>query len=145
ERNIDGEREKYGIRFYESDNDSEKEFINYSFFGIEFVFDDEENLAWISFQNPDLSQKLEEYPIITAEKAKELLKSGDYISDVPHEFPGVEHLAKTELIYHTDMKTEFFMPYYRFYVELPNLHRDDGIKTYGIYYVPAVDGKYIQK
>lgn len=34
------------------------------------------------------------------------------------------------------------MPYYRFYVELPE-EESDGMKTYGAYYVPAVEEKYI--
>ena len=35
------------------------------------------------------------------------------------------------------------MPYYRFYVELPDMERENGLKTYGAYYVPAVKGEYI--
>lgn len=35
------------------------------------------------------------------------------------------------------------MPYYCFYVEIPNMEDDSGLKTYGLYYVPAVEDKYI--
>ncbi len=142
---FDGDRIAYGIRFYESDENSQTEFINYSFFTAEFFFDEQENLVSISFYNPDLSQKLGDYPIITASKAKELLESGDYISDVPDEYPGEKYIAKTELVYQTDPRLEVFMPYYKFYAEMPKMKTDDGLKTYGIYYVPAVDGEYIQK
>lgn len=34
------------------------------------------------------------------------------------------------------------MPYYCFYVELPEEERD-GLKTYGAYYVPAVEKEYL--
>jgi len=142
---VDGERSAYGIRFYESDENNQTEFINYSFFSVEFFFDDNENLVSISFHNTDLSQKLGDYPIITVSKAKELLKSGDYISDVPDEYPGEKYIAKTELIYQTDPRLEVFMPYYKFYVEMPKMKTEGGLKTYGIYYVPAVEGEYIQK
>ena len=38
------------------------------------------------------------------------------------------------------------MPYYKFYVELPEDENrlGHGLKNYGIYYVPAVEGKYIE-
>lgn len=42
-----------------------------------------------------------------------------------------------ELIYRTGEHEECFMPYYRFYVELPEDERENGLKTYGAYYVPA--------
>jgi len=41
---------------------------------------------------------------------------------------------------------KIYLPYYKFYVELPELENrfGHGLKHYGIYYVPAVDGKYIK-
>lgn len=40
---------------------------------------------------------------------------------------------------------KIYMPYYRFYIELPELENSFGseLKHYGIYYVPAVESKYI--
>ena len=38
---------------------------------------------------------------------------------------------------------EYFIPYYRFYVELPEAEADHDLNTYGAYYVPAVQEKYI--
>ncbi len=35
------------------------------------------------------------------------------------------------------------MPYYRFYVELPEAEGENGFKDYGAYDVPAVEGSYI--
>ena len=35
------------------------------------------------------------------------------------------------------------MPYYRFYVELPEQEQEDGLKDYGAYYVPAVLAEYL--
>ena len=35
------------------------------------------------------------------------------------------------------------MPYYKFYVELSDEERENGLKTYGAYYVPAVETEYI--
>lgn len=57
---------------------------------------------------------------------------------MPYKLPGIDYVAKAELVYRTGAREEYFMPYYRFYVELPEEERD-GLKTYGIYYVPAVE------
>ena len=91
---------------------------------------------------PDLSQKMGDYPIINTEKAKELLLKGNYITTVPYELPGEKFIAKTELVYRTGAREAYFMPYYCFYVEIPEEERD-GLKTYGAYYVPAVEEEYL--
>ena len=66
-----------------------------------------------------------------------------YLTTVPYEIPGSEYVKKVELIYRTDEHEQYFMPYYRFYVELPEEEMENGRKTYGAYYVPAVDRSYI--
>lgn len=44
--------------------------------------------------------------------------------------------------YNTGEREEYFMPYYRFYVELPEEKRA-GLNNYGAYYVPAVEKEYL--
>ncbi len=95
-------------------------------------------LSLASLDQTDLSQKMGNYPIITSKDAKNLLLNGNYITSVPYQLPGEKFVAKTELIYRTGTNEKYFMPYYRFYVELPEEERD-GLKTYGAYYVPAVE------
>lgn len=68
---------------------------------------------------------------------------GHYITSVPEGLPGEEYVAMAELVYHTSCFDEVYMPYYRFLVELPDMQVGNGLKTYGAYYVPAVDQKYI--
>lgn len=132
----------YQISFFDAGQDNVEEIINYNFRQVEFYCDDDGKLYMASISQPDLSQKMGDYPIITAEDARELLLKGNYITTVPYELPGEEYIAKTELIYRTGSREEYFMPYYRIYVELPEEERD-GMKTYGAYYVPAVREKYI--
>lgn len=38
---------------------------------------------------------------------------------------------------------ELLIPYYRFYVLLPDMKQDNGLQTYGAYYVPAITDEYI--
>ena len=57
--------------------------------------------------------------------------------------PGAGYVAKTELIYMTGEREQYYLPFYRFYVEVPELEREGGFKTYGSYYVPAVEESYL--
>ena len=59
------------------------------------------------------------------------------------ELPGEGYIAKAELIYRVGALEEMLIPYYRFYVLLPDMDRDNGLHCYGAYYVPAVAEEYI--
>lgn len=133
----------YSIEFYEGSGDIISEIINYNFNGVAFFSCDDGKLDGASVSQTDLSNKVGDYPIIPVSEAEQLLKNGNYITTVLEETPKLEYSAKVELIYRTDATEQYFMPYYRFYVELPNIQRGNGLKTYGAYYVPAVKGEYI--
>ena len=133
----------YSIEFYDCSGDNTNQIINYNFNRVAFYCDDDGKLFLARVFQPDLSGKVGNYPIITADETTELLKNGNYITTVPEEFPGLEYVAKVELVYRTGGTEQYFMPYYRFYVELPDMERENGLKTYGAYYVPAVEGEYI--
>lgn len=142
--------QSYGVEFYNGEGDLTEKFLNYNFQRIVFYGDSNGNqLDRIRIFQPDRSQKLGDYPIITVEKARELLLEGKYVTSVPYEVPGEEYVASVELVYSTGEMDEYFMPYYRFYVELPeerNVNQEvqeRGLLTYGIYYVPAVEEKYL--
>lgn len=134
--------QEYQIEFYDKGENDIDAMINYNFNNIEFSCDDDGKLYLASICQLDLSQKMGDYPVINTEKAKELLRKGNYITTVPYKIPGENFIAKTELVYRTGAREEYFMPYYCFYVELPEEERD-GLKTYGAYYVPAVDKEYL--
>jgi hypothetical protein len=135
--------QRYSIEFYDGSGDITKQIINYNFNRVAFYCNDDGKLFLARVFQPDLSDKVGDYPIITADEAKDLLKNGNYITTVPEELPDLEYVAKVELIYLTGGTEQYFMPYYRFYVELPDMEMENGLKTYGAYYVPAVEGKYI--
>jgi hypothetical protein len=135
--------QRYSIEFYDGSGDITKQIINYNFNRVAFYCNDDGKLFLARVFQPDLSDKVGDYPIITADEAKDLLKNGNYITTVPEELPDLEYVAKVELIYLTGGTEQYFMPYYRFYVELPDMEMENGLKTYGAYYVSAVEGKYI--
>ena len=69
---------------------------------------------------------------------------GSYITSVPYDVTDMELVKKTELVYETSDYETYFLPCYQFYVELPEEEKENGMKTYGLYYVPAVNGRYLE-
>ena len=136
-------QQSYWIEFYDRAEDMVQRIINYNFNRTAFYCDDHGRLYLARNFRPDLSRMVGEYPIITAEEAKELLRKGNYITTVPYEMPGEEFIGKVELVYRVGEREKYYMPYYRFYVELPEAAMDDGLKAYGAYYVPAVESAYL--
>ncbi len=137
----------YQIYFYNGSDDLTEEIINYNFRFIKFWCSDD-GLSSVIIENTDLSQKVADYPIIRASKAQELLISGQYSTDCGEAFPGKEYIRKVELVYQNSVFDDYFIPYYRFYVEDPNIRLsekfDQNIKLYSTYYVPAVESSYFQ-
>lgn len=130
----------------------EEQILNYNFERISFVADWKGKLSMIDFGNQlDCAEELGRYPIISWETAQSLLLNGDYITSVPEEYLSEgkvkeEDIAKVELIYRSGYLEKVFMPYYRFFVELPKIDgvsMAEGLKDYGAFYVPAVSGDYL--
>lgn len=138
----------YHIEFFDLSGDDIQDIINYNFNRVAFYCGENGTLRLIRVFQPDLSDKIGDYPIIAADEAKELLANGNFITTVPYGFPGMEYVKKVELVYrNTHWLDKTYMPYYLFYIELPELENQGniatGLKTYGFYYVPAVEGKYL--
>lgn len=133
----------YHITFFDGAGSLTDQILSYHFNRAAFYCDDEGKFYMVRIFRPNLSDKAGDYPIISAEEAKDLLLNGNYITTVPYEMPGQKYIAKVELVYRTGKYEEFYMPYYRFYVELPEMEQEDGLKDYGAYYVPAVGQEYL--
>lgn len=142
-----GELSGYVLSFYEGSGSDTDRILAYNFRQVSFYGNDEDELDLVRFRNPDLSQKLGDYPVITAAQARQLLTEGHYLTTVPCEMPGEDYIRKVELIYRTGTEDECWMPYYRFWVEVDNVpeasDQDPDLKTYGAYYVPAVTEEYL--
>ena len=136
-------QQSYEMEFFDGSGNDVDQIIQYNFYPVAFYLDEEGNLFGARIYQPDLSQKVGDYPVITAERARELLVKGNYYTTVPCEMPGAGYVAKTELIYMTGEREQYYLPFYRFYVEVPELEREGGFKTYGSYYVPAVEESYL--
>jgi len=91
------------------------------------------------------SLQLGYFPIISAEEAREMLLEGYFISERREMYwSGREAAlaASVELIYHTT-NTDVIMPFYRFLIrDIENW--EDGINSYGRYYVPAISREFLE-
>lgn len=141
-------RYRRGYEVYDASGDDLQDILNYTFCYASFGPDDDGRLSTIWLRDGlSLLEKIGDYPIISVDEARERLLAGQYQTSVPYDMPGEEYIAKVELMYRNSRLEEICLPYYRFYVELPddeNLNAQKlGLKTFGAYYVPAIESEYI--
>ncbi len=134
----------HNIAYYELTDNETQNILNYNFNRTRFTFNAEGNLCIYRVGQTDLSEIIGYYPIITADEAQRLLCRGYYGSNASEDFCGEEYIVKRELIYRTDIMQNIYVPYYLFYVELPEEYGKNELKEYGLYYVPAIESKYIE-
>lgn len=121
-----------------------EDILNYTYNYIQFAPNDNGNLMLIRlYDSLSCAEKLGDYPTITADEARSMLLNGNYLTSVPYEITDEELVQRVELVYRNSRTEKIFMPYYRFYVELPEMRRDNGLTDYGAYYVPAIKSEYI--
>ena len=134
---------------YDTGTDMTERILNYNFRAAQFAPDDSGNLMLIRISDGlRMAEKLGDYPLISVSEAKEKLLDGQYQTSVPVAMPGEKYIAKVELVYRSGPREETLLPYYRFYVELQDadgwqMTQSNGLKTYGAYYVPAIQDDYI--
>nr|MBQ6241240.1 hypothetical protein [Lachnospiraceae bacterium] len=141
---FDGEFSR-SYHVYDAAPDLTEKILNYWFRCAQFAPDDEGSLMLIRlYDGLAKAEKLGDYPLISVAEAREKLLNGQYQTSVPEAMPGEKFIAKAELVYRTGASEETLLPYYRFYVELEDMARENGLKTFGAYYIPAVKDEYIE-
>lgn len=138
--------ESVEYRVYDGSGGDSKKIKSYNFGSVYFDINENGGLESIRISSVDGARKLGNYPIISYKEAEKLLLGGEYISGSAD---GIENgnitrekIKKVELIYSIDPMDAYFVPYYRFYVELERSPAA-GFKCYGEFDVPAVNSKYI--
>ena len=138
-------RQKYHISF--DSGDTVQKIINYNFYKTYFTPNDNGELELINTDLPDLGNKIGNYPVISPDKAKELLYDGKYVTSSPTAIKKSDKTAQTELVYRFAPWEKYYIPYYRFFVAEESTGNESlkkqGFKIYCAYYVPAVEEKYI--
>ena len=129
---------------YDSAGDELEDILNYNFNCVRFYPDDDGKLSLIRiYSGLSCTEKIGDYPIISTDEAYELLLKGNYITSVPYAITDTELICKAELVYRNSRTEKTFLPYYRFYIELSEMQRENGLTDYGAYYVPAIQEEYI--
>jgi len=134
---------------YDASGDVLEDILSYNFRSLGFSPNEEGELWLIGVHDAlSVAEKIGDYPIVGVEEATERLAEGYYSTSVPFAMPGEEYIARVELMYRCGPLEEILLPYYRFYVLLPDtdgwiMERENGLKTYGAYYVPAITDEYI--
>ena len=140
-------RQSYHISFYKDSDDIVQKIINYNFYKTFFTPNDNGELELINTDLPDLGNKIGNYPVISPDKAKELLYDGKYVTSSPTAIKKSDKTAQTELVYRFAPWEKYYIPYYRFFVAEESTGNESlkkqGFKIYCAYYVPAVEEKYI--
>ncbi|GHV33751.1 hypothetical protein FACS18949_08550 [Clostridia bacterium] len=131
----------YSYSAYEGADDK---LLGYNFNRVNFSLNEQGRLWVIDLWKADL-HNIGAYRTISAKEARKLLLEKHYVTSVPYAVTDAKNIAGVELVYRTGSSDsrKVFMPYYRFLVELPDMQRDNGLKTYGAYYVPAVKAEYL--
>lgn len=113
--------------------------LDYYFNQVHFYFDESDCLTGLSYGDLRVStEEIGYYPIISLEKAKQLLCEGEFLffdedgTSSKWELPTKEQVLFTELMYRTDSDEEYYQPYYCFYVQVGRN------QDYRKCYVPAV-------
>lgn len=145
--NFYGEQ-KYNIRVFDDSGSEEERMLNCTFRYISFRFDDNGDLFIIRFNKSDLSDCIGDYPIISQQQALGLLDEGRYISTLFHT-PSSDRVERAVLTYRTGQKSEYFLPYYKFFIDVTDDEQivglPEGLRIYGTYYVPAVDPAFLDQ
>ncbi len=128
---------------YENGDTLEKQFLNYHFNTVSIILNQQNQITSFVITKTDISDKIENYPIITEEQAQKLLYHGKYISTSEYDFSENMPIVKTELVYKATTYDSIFMPYYKFFVQVPGIEQN-GLHCYMTYYVPAIKEQYLK-
>ena len=136
------------LEVYDKANTIEEKLINKNFNCIEFSIQENMLYPYICFRDYELNDnKIGDYPIISIDEAVELVLKGKCWTTVPElsEKNMDKNVLKksADLVYLTRPMGKYYIPYYKFYVELLSDSKDDDKKYYGIFYVTAVKEEYL--
>lgn len=138
-----GTRYHHTAHFYEKGENVKDTLLNYCFSYVEYFLNEEGKLWMIDIVRRDWNV-IGEYEVISLEEAVTKLLQGEYdTSYFGDSIPTAEYIREVELTYFMSA-WEDFKPYYKFWVEVPAEKRENGLNTYVAYYVPAIEGAYVE-
>lgn len=132
---------------YDNSGSMENKMLNHDFRYVEFIPDENGNLWFIRiYDGLSTAEKLGDYPLISLDDARRKLESGEYICQYNHagepEKIDPDAVCGVYLEYRYSVTDEYYLPYYVFYVD--DGEDEFGLHTYPLYYMPAIEDKYIE-
>ena len=136
-------------RIYEKTDSDARNIANYNLAFADFSGSGNKLFRITLMNRISVSEYMGEYPVISLDTARERLLKGAYVTNVSEDDTGTEGVNSTnivgeELVYRFD-NNNYFLPYYRFYVQLKEQSylEGTGLNLYGTFYVPAIDFAYV--
>ena len=136
-------------RIYEKTDSDARNIANYNLAFADFSGSGNKLFRITLMNRISVSEYMGEYPVISLDTARERLLKGAYVTNVSEDDTGTEGVNSTdivgeELVYRFD-NNNYFLPYYRFYVQLKEQSylEGTGLNLYGTFYVPAIDFEYV--
>ncbi len=147
----------YEMFVYEQDPDPVKDFLQSQRMTASGSFSPDGTLELLRIDTWEGYELVGEYPVLKEEEAKQRLIAGEHLSGPEWDFPGEEYIAQTGLVYKTN-RTDIAMPYYEFYVELPDerlldmknnttdeeVYQEE-VKVFTTFVVPAIQPDYLEE
>lgn len=137
----------YSISISDDKGSQANRLVNNQLRSIVIYVDEQGYLSAILINLDKTMQKLYDYPIISLEEAKQRLIEGNYFTTSWWQ-GDIEQISYIEMIYQSNRRLDYFMPYYKFYMPLKDqtatITHDENILTYVAYYVPAIQSAYLE-
>lgn len=131
------------IGCYDGSGDNIDRLLSYNFRRAVFEKNSGESIVMRIAPEPESSEKVGDYPIISLEEAKQRLQFGMYQTSCSDLFPGLEDVVGVTLGYRHTAGDEYSLPYYIFYVNIGKSHSEDGLYAVVPFYVPAIKEEYM--
>ncbi len=132
----------HSLVIYDGAGNMTQQLLNYTYEYARFYFDSDGNLTMIRINNQlSVAEHMGYYPTISATEAKaQLLEGRYYTSYMGEDILAEENIAGVSLAYRTSDVERIWVPFYRFYIEIP----DQDETSYAAFYVPAIELDYIK-
>ena len=129
-----------GCYVYEADGDLAQQIVNYWINATSFDLNITEK-GVIDIYSDGALEKIDDYPILTAAQAEQILKSNRYAAD--KRMPSDANILKVDMVYRNPAGAMAVMPYYEFYVESDKEPYFDCDVVCDVYTIAAVPEEFI--
>lgn len=130
----------YGVS--QKTDDQNQSLLNSLARHVVFYKNDNQDFDALRIYRYDLSEKVDDYSIISLDEAKQRLKDNRFLTTVQP--INTTEIGFVEMTYIISEYNEYYLPYYKFYVHYEEYEKP-GLKTYVACYVSALQDEFIKE